>query len=77
MDREEESKQHYTTALELRSGTPAPEPHEQGRLLAIELVQEVEEAKSFFHEVTCARRAALAELPTIPWLFWSRSGLFD
>lgn len=77
VDREEESDQHYTTALELRSGTPAPEPHEQGRLLAIELVQEVEEAKSFFHEVTCARRAALAELPTIPWLFWSRSGLFD
>ena len=77
VDREKESDAHYATALELRSGTLAPEPHEQGRLLAIELVQEVEEARSFFHEVTCARRAALAELPTIQWVFWSRNGLFD
>ena len=77
MDRETESDEHYKLALELRSGTPAPEQHEQGRLLAVELIQEVDEARSFFHEVTRARDAALAELPRIPWVFWSRIGLLE
>ena len=78
VDRSEESDEHYQIALELRSGTPAPEPHEQARQLAIGLMQEAEEARAFFYEVTSARRAALADLPKkLPWALWTRVGLFE
>jgi tetratricopeptide (TPR) repeat protein len=78
VDRSEESDEHYQIALELRSGTPAPEPHEQARQLAIGLMQEAEEARAFFYEVTSARRVALADLPKkLPWALWTRVGLFE
>ena len=77
VDRPEESDEHYKIALDLRSSTPAPDPNEQARLLALELVQEAEEARSFFSEVSTARNAALADLPKLPNVFWTRPTVVD
>ena len=77
VDRSEESDEHYKIALDLRSDTPAPDPNEQARLLALELMQEVEEAKSFFSEVSTSRKAALADLPKLPGVMWTRLEVFD
>lgn len=76
IDQADRSDEHSRIAMELRADTPAPEPDEQARLVATELIIAVEEAQSYFAEVTAARRTALAELPTLPATLWTRLGLF-